>query len=146
MSLRKSSTELLQYDPAEGCNMLSVYRGELKQETVAKSVAKIKAAFPALTPEFFKLLIDRFKEKEFTDERLIDAVNSVIDNCQYPTPTMANFLSFDKRVKVLSYDELCNIVTRHEATFDSYTRIKINSKFFYVRIADKELYNLPDSI
>ena len=130
----------------DGSSAITVYRGDLKQETVVKNVAKIKAAFPALNPDFFKILIERLREKEFTDERLNDAVNNVIDNCQYPTPTLANFLSFDKRIKVLSYDELCNLIYKHEASFESYSRISINEKNFYIRKADKELYNIPDSL
>ena len=125
---------------------LSTYRGELRPETVAKSVAKIKAAFPALTPEFFTLLIDRLKEKGFTDERLNDAVNNVIDKCQYPTPTLANFLSFDSRVKVYDYYQLCTMVDRQEASLDSFDKIKINGKLFWVRKSDKSLYNVPDEL
>lgn len=125
---------------------LSVYSGDLQPETVAKNVAKIKAAFPALTPEYFKLFIDRVKEKGFTNERLIDAVNNVIDNCQYPTPTLANFLSFDKRVKVLDYNEMCGLVGRQEAKFDNYARLTINGKIHYIKQSDKQIYNIPDEL
>ncbi len=144
MILPESSQELLQKLDNEGT--LTVYHGTLKQETVAKGVAKIKAAFPTLSPEFYLLFISRVKDKGFTDERLTDAVNHVIDNCQYPTPTLANFLSFDKRIKVISYDELCDLVGSQKASFNSYSAIIINEKRFYVRNSDKELYNLPSEI
>lgn len=144
MRLPESSQELLQRLDTDGT--ITVYSGELKQETVVKGVAKIKAAFPSLTPEFYQLFISRVRDKGFTDQRLTEAVNHVIDNCQYPTPTLANFLSFDKRVKVLNYDELCDLVTTLKATFQSYTAIIINGKRFYVRNADKELYNLPNEL
>ncbi len=125
---------------------LSVYSGELSQQAIATSVAKIKKSFPSITPEFYQILIERVKDKGFTDERLTDAVNHVIDNCQYPTPTLANFLSFDKRIKVISYDELCDLVGSQKASFNSYSAIIINEKRFYVRNSDKELYNLPSEI
>ena len=125
---------------------LSVYSGELSTDTVAQNVAKVKAAFPTLTREFFILFMDRVKENGFTNERLIDAVNNVIDHCQYPTPTLANFLSWDKRVKVMSYNDLCNTVSRREASFDNYTRIVIRGCPFYVRTSDKILYNIPSVI
>lgn len=131
------------HDPVNGSS-LSIYRGELQPANVAKNVAKIKAAFPSLTPEFFTLLIDRLKEKGFTNQRMEEAVNNVIDNCQYPCPTLANFLSFDKRVKVYSYDDLCNAVYKQEASFENFSRIKINDKPFFIRKADKEAYNIPE--
>ena len=143
MSLPVSSQRLLINDDS-GC-FLSVYSGELKTESVAQNVAKIKAAFPALPKEFFKLFIDRVKDKGFTSERLTDAVNHVIDNCQYPTPTLANFLSFDKRVKVFDYNQLSAMVARQEAKFDSFTRITITGKPYFVRTSDKHIFNIPDA-
>lgn len=144
MNLHKSSTTVLVSESGE--ISLIVYSGELTQENVAKNSAKIKAAFPALPPEFFKLLVDRIKERGFSDERLSDAVNNVIDNCPYPTPTLANFLSFDKRVKVLGYDELCNLVTAGETEFKYFSHLRIKGKLFYVRTSDKEIYNIPDEL
>jgi hypothetical protein len=49
-------------------------------------------------------------------------------------------------VKVLSYEELCDLVTTNRATFENYANIIINEKRFWVRKADKELYNLPNEI
>ena len=145
LQLSQQGSNLVTRD-SEGNKTLSLYIGELKQETVVKSLAKIKAAFPALPPEFYAVFLERMKDKGFSDERLIAAVNNVIDTCPYPTPALANFLSFDKRDKVLSYDDVCNIVCRNEARFESFCRITINEKPFYIRNADKELYNIPTSL
>lgn len=125
---------------------LSAYRGELTVRTATESVARIKAAFPALAPEFFKVFIERVREKGFDDKRLIDAVNHVIDNCQYPSPTLANFLSFDQRVKVFDYNQLCGLVLRQEASWSDFSKVRINGKLFWVRNSEKELFNLPDEI
>jgi hypothetical protein len=144
MSLQKSSETLLVHENGESA--LSIYQGELKQETVAKNVAKIKAAFPALPKDFFTLLIDRAKDKGFSDARLTDAVNNVIDTCQYPTPTLANFLSFDKRVKVFNYSEMCNAITNSGFSSSSFAQLRINGKLFWVKQSDKEVFNLPDEI
>ena len=145
LQLSQQGSNLVTRD-SEGNKTLSLYIGELKQEVVVKSLAKIKAAFPALPPEFYTVFLERMKDKGFSDERLIAAVNNVIDTCPYPTPALANFLSFDKRVKLLSYDDVCNIVLKHEAKFDNFCRITINEKPFYIRNADKELYNIPTSL
>lgn len=57
---------------------------------------KVSQAFPTLPEPFYDLLCERIKEHGFTDERLKKSVNYVIDHCIYPTPTIAQFISFDK--------------------------------------------------
>lgn len=146
MSLQPSFRNTLAVNSETGEASLSIYSGELTGHTMTRSVAKIKATFPGLAPGFFDIFLERIKEKGFSDKRLIDAVNYVIDTCQYPTPTLANFLSFDKRIKIRTYHELCNMVTKGEDDFNRYTKIKIAGIFHYVRIADKEMFNIPDEL
>ena len=123
-----------------------MYRGELTQEVVVKTAARIKAAFPSLSPEFYAVFIERVKDKGFSDSRLRDAVNYVIDNCFYPTPSIANFLSFDSRVKVISYQELMNIVGEQKDSWNNYSKIKIGGKLYFIKKVDKTRYNIPDEI
>lgn len=86
---------------------ISVYKGALvSNESVVNYSIKIRHAFPSLPPEFYDVLLEMIKEEGFTDERFRDAVHHVIKTCHYPTPTIADFISFDKRFKVLTYDEL----------------------------------------
>jgi hypothetical protein len=125
---------------------LSVYHGNITQENFVSSVARIKVAFPDLNKDFYQLLKERIMEKGFSDQRLTDAVNHVIDTCLYPTPTLANFLSFDKRVKLITYQELCTLIGKGEATMDAYERMRINGKVFFVRKDEKRLYNLPNEL
>jgi hypothetical protein len=63
---------------------------------LTSNIAKIKKAFPALPVEFYDILCEKIKEHNFTDHRLVKAVNHVIDSCIYPTPTIAQFITFDK--------------------------------------------------
>ena len=142
-SLRKSSMQSLVINE-NGEHSISLYTGELQPKIVAESVAKIKAAFPSLKPEYFSLFIDRLKERGFSDHRLIDSVNNVIDNCQYSTPTLANFLSFDKRVKIYNYHEMCNVVSNNRLEPNYFSKIRINGKLFWIKTSDKDLYQLPD--
>jgi hypothetical protein len=130
-----------------GNGEISTYIGEvLRAETVIQEVSKISLAFPSLSPQFIDILIQRAIDKGFTSKRLKDAVNYVIDNCQYPSPTLANFLSFDKRIKVLSYPDLVSLASNNMADFGDYHRYTINSKPFYIRKVDKELYGMPDTL
>ena len=126
----------------DGSLSISVYKGELTGSGVAASVARLKASFPNLPLEFYKVLIDRIKEKGFTDEQLKDSVNHVIDNCIYPTPSLANFLSFNKAIKVYTYSELCNRAANQECNFSDYARIEIHGSGYWVKKSDKDIYSL----
>src|ERR1035437_8959738 len=68
----------------------------LTPECLAKNMEKIKNAFPSLPVGFYDVLCDRLKTKKFNDARLCNAVDGVIDTCAFPTPTVANFIMFDK--------------------------------------------------
>ena len=92
----------------ESKSELSIYKGELTQNGLLENVQSIKKAFPNLPIDFYDKFIDRIKSNGFGDDRLTDAVNHVIDNCMYPTPTIAQFIGFDKTVKVYNYAELVN--------------------------------------
>ena len=84
---------------------ISIYSGELTKECLLKSIKRIKNAFPQLTPGFYDILQEMIKKDNFCDSRLIDAVDNVIRTCIYPTPTIAEFISFDKKLKIFSYEE-----------------------------------------
>jgi hypothetical protein len=67
-----------------------------------------------LPADFFDILLERVKENGFCDDRLKDAVSHVIDNCPYPTPSIANFISFDKTIECVSYSKLVEMVNKGE--------------------------------
>ena len=143
MSLHKSSQALSKSNDEYS---ITTYTGELTQENVVRNFARIKACFPAISPEFYKILLERLKEKGFSDERLSDSVNNLIYNFQYPNPTLANILSFDRKVKILDYNQVCKLIGKHEATFNDFSKIYIDEKMFYVRKSEKEFYKIPDRL
>jgi hypothetical protein len=65
-------------------------------ECLIKNMEMIKNTFPSLTPGFLDILCGRFKANGFTDARIDNAVKGVIDSYNYPTPTIASFIQFDK--------------------------------------------------
>ena len=85
---------------------VSIYNGGLTAQILVKNIATIKKSFPNLPVGFYDVLTDRLKANGFTDERLTDAVAHVIDTCHYPNPTIAQFISFDRKYKVYSYEEM----------------------------------------
>jgi len=107
-------------------NEISTYKGPLTGRALFREIAKIQAAFSALPKEFYDILSSRLADNGFTDERLKDAVNNVIDTCLYPTPTIAQFISFDKRIKVHKYPEIVKMVEDGDPNaFNRYKRIEL---------------------
>lgn len=97
---------------------------------------KIKKAFPQLPDPWYEVFQERIKNNNFTNERLIDAVDFVIDNCIYPTPTIAQFIQFDKKIKFKTHNQLLELINDYKNIFHEYKPIKINDKIFYVKTGD----------
>lgn len=126
---------------------LSLYNDELTAKNVLLNITKIKKVFPNLEIGFYDILTERLKDKGFTDNKFNDAVNHVIDNCIYPTPTIANFLSFDRNIKLYSYEQMLKLNNEYAGQAFKYFRpIKINNlnKPMYASKNDIEKYNLTE--
>jgi len=129
-------------------NEISIYRGgELSVKNIVEQVAKIQIAFPQLHSDFFKVFNARVTEKGFSDQRLIDATNYVIDNCVYPTPTIAQFLSYDQKIPVLRYEDMLKKVDELGASvWKTHKRIKFPERELavWVHVDDVKRYNLTE--
>jgi len=104
---------------------------------------KLKQSFPALGSGFYDIFMDRIKDNGFSDERLTDAVNHVVDTCIYPQPTIAQFLNFDVRIKIYNYSEYVQFVTENRNP-DSMKAVRIagKEKPMFAKIEDIEKYKL----
>ncbi len=125
-------------------NGLSVYSGELTLKTVIQQNMRIKQAFPNLPNEWYEVFQNRIIENHFTNQRLIDAVNYVIDRCQYPAPTIAQFIQYDLKIPVKTYRELLVMLNDDKKVFDHYKAVKIESvdKPMYAREEDIKKFKL----
>ena len=124
---------------------VSIYEGTLNTDCIVSNIARVKKAFPALPRDFFDVFTDRINESGFNDDRLRDAVNHVIDTCVYPTPTIAQFISFDKKYKVFTYDEMLKKCDELGAEiWKSYQSIDLTEieKPVYAHINDIKKYHL----
>lgn len=135
---------LIQVQPQLTENGLSIYSGSLTLKTVVEQNMKIKQAFPNLPNDWYEVFQNRITENGFTDERLKDAVNYVIDNSQYPTPTIAQFIGFDRRVVVKTYRELLKSLNDDPKAFDHYQAVKVQQidHPLYARKEDIQKYKL----
>ena len=89
---------------------LSIYNDSLTPECLSSQIAKVFKAFPNIDDkDYFNILKDRFIKNNFTDNRVKDAVNHVIDTCVYPKPAIAEFLQYDKSIKLLTYSQYAQL-------------------------------------
>lgn len=124
---------------------ISAFTGVSTEEIQVQQIAKIKQAFPSLDITFFQVLLGRVRDLGISDERLKASVNNVIDNCQYPTPTIAQFISFDKSIEILDYNQWVKKNDElHGKISMFYKSIKLPGvdKPYWAKITDIQKYNL----
>ena len=89
---------------------MSIYRGELTKICLGESIMKLKQTFPSLPNDFYDVFSDRITDNKFNNDRLKASINHVIDNCVYPVPTIAQFISFDKHIKLYTYQDMMKML------------------------------------
>ena len=117
---------------------ISIYTDELTKECVVNCGVKITKAFPALGKDFHDIFTEMIEKSGFTNKRLIDAVDHVICTCVYPTPTIAQFISFDKKVKLHTHKDVCDYVNDGGA-WDDFEMIKREDRPFWVKRSEAHL-------
>jgi len=127
---------------------ISVYSGSLTPEVLLQQIIRAKVAFPMLTDQYFDLLRERLDAHGFSDARLRDAVNYVIDNFKWSSPpAIANFISFDRTFKIYTYEEILKKGNEFgQGVWDNYRAVKFKGrpKKVWVHVNDVELYGLKD--
>ena len=112
---------------------ISLYEGGmLTERTLAIYLKKLREAFPRQTDTFFDILTERIIANGFSDQRLADAVNNVIDNFRYKELSVADIIQHDKRVKLYTYTEVAAMVTSGKAAFEDFETREINGKTYRV--------------
>jgi hypothetical protein len=128
-------------------NEISIYQGQLTTQSIVQGIVMIKKAFPALPIDFYDVFMDMVRETNFSDERLRDAIKHVICTCPYPTPTIANFISFDKKIKLNSYEDMIKKVADFGAEiWKSYKAVKFpeREKVVWVHVDDMKIAKLKE--
>ncbi len=122
---------------------ISIYNGDFNPIETTKSVMRLKNAFPNLGSDFISVLFERVQELNIPCERIKDAVNYLIDNYHYPTMTIADVVSYDKKIKLLTYDEVMKIHAQTGNAFKIYKVVDLGQKTtLFANIRDIEEYNL----
>src|SRR3990167_8002523 len=107
--LTNNSTQLLNVGN-NGKKEVSRYGyGEVSTEILAKCFILIKKSFPKLPDGWYDVLEKMLDVEKFTDQRLTDATMNLIKTCQYPEPTIANIINYDKTKKIYTADDILQI-------------------------------------
>lgn len=126
--MMNSSTQLAEVGTEENEFSISKYQGQLTPSNLATQIKKLQVAFPKQPIEFFDLLVGRIKANNFTDERLTDAVNNVIDNFRYKELNIADIIKYDKREKLITYQQLVKLVSNGQEKMDSWEIVEIDNR------------------
>ena len=102
-----------------------------------------KKTFPGLPIEFYEVWQERLELTIFRDDRLKDAVAHVIRTCEYPMPTIAKFLSYDRKIKLHTYNEYCKLISDGD-NGDNYKPIKFKDRpvLMWVHVNDIAQHNI----
>jgi hypothetical protein len=137
-------------DPTLRGDEISLYKGNIiSDESIVRYSVKIRKAFPSLPPGFYDILLEMAKEEGFTDERFRDAVHHVIKTCIYPTPSIAQFISFDKRVQTFTYEQMLKKLDESGGSlkfWDNYKAFKFknNARRVYIHVNDVQQFNITE--
>lgn len=99
---------------------------------------RLKAAFPKMAgnADFFNLLSERVVANGFSNDRLRDAVNQILDNFQYKELVISDIIKYDRKVKLYTYSEVVSMVTKGSAVWSDFEIKEINGNHFRVKKAD----------
>lgn len=116
-------------------NEISIYEGETaSKDQISTEVKKLVAAFPEISNDFLILLIDRITDNNFTADRVRDAINNIIDNSPYKRPSIADIISFDRKVKLFTFKEIEAKCSPGYPAFEHHERVTIQGRPKYIEV------------
>lgn len=123
---------------------MSIYSGELTEKCIAECTMTIKHAFPSTETGFFKVFVPMLKECGFNDEKLLNSVKNVIKTCEYPTPTIAKFLNYDKKINLYTYTDMLKKASEDRTAFEKHKAVAIEGtkEPLWANVHDIEIYGL----
>ena len=127
-----SRTEIIK---GNDCCQVSIYHKGKKatQEQLTRNIAKLEMAFPKMQGEFFKILLERIDANNFSNKRLENAVNYVIDKFQYKELNVADVISWDRKINIYTYSQICNLIQKSMINgFDDTEIREINGTKYWV--------------
>lgn len=126
---------------------ISLYEGILTLRCVLEMNRKVKDAFPELPASWFQVFNERIRENRFTDQRLRDAVNHVIDTFVHGRiPNVGHFISYDRRISLYTQKDLDKLA-QHDwrSVYKEYGLIQLqDGRVMYARREEIRKYALAE--
>jgi len=63
----------------------------------------------------------------------MDAINHLIDNFQYKEMNISDIVGFDRKRKLYTYSDVCNLVTKGLASFEDFEVYRVGNDVFRVK-------------
>jgi hypothetical protein len=117
----------------------------MTKELVLSQFVRLKKLFPDLNDYFFNELKEAFINNGFSNERIVQSVNHVIETCHYKTPYIALFIDFDIRFKVYSYKQFREMIYKDGSQlYQKFSLVKLPNKDepYYVSNDDIKQFKL----
>lgn len=133
MLRRNPSNELLMVSsPPTECDAISLYTDDLAtHQEIKLEVKRLAAAFADVDNDYLIVLVDRLIANKFTRQRVADAVNHVLDNFPYRRPSISDIISYDRKLKLYTYAEMCAKCTP-QFTADNFRIVEVNGRKMWV--------------
>lgn len=74
-----------------------------------------------------------------TEQRLSDAIGYILDTFKYQRPSVADIIGYDRRIRLYSHNEVCELVMKGER-FSDFEKHWIGETLFRIRKTDCEKY------
>jgi hypothetical protein len=108
-------------------------------------ILKVLTAFPTMQKGQVQMLVEMMIDEGFTRQRAIESVFHVVKTYEGwdKNPNIANFIQWDKRIKVYTYGELSTRHDKGELVFSDYEPIDLgHDKPRFAKSDDVAKYNL----
>ena len=131
LPVKKSEQQLI--TTSENNSYLSTYADKQLTKNVAEQqFERIKNAYGNKIHEgFFEELSTMLRKNNFTNQKLIDAVDTMIKNEEFPS--IAKITNYDKRLRLLNQHEFLKETNEFSADYKKYYQaVNVDGKLFYV--------------
>lgn len=105
---------------------LSPYQGErATKQQIDYAIERLKSNYPSMSPMFWAELQSQIVKCGFTAERLIDAVDCIVQTNPYKEIRIAEIIGFGKGAKLYTYSQMQDLINRDGGTTDDYEIVRM---------------------
>lgn len=118
---------------------VTTYKGKpATKEEIATETAQLMVVYPKMTDAFMAVLMQDIVEEQWPIERVKAAVKSLKKKQLFPTFTIADFMSYDRPMRLYNYSGYCWLINNNRATDidgcgekSDFGKITIDGKVFW---------------